>query len=141
MSQHRLPVASDATSDTSDLGSSHQPGGETLALWQLPTMQRNALRKIFNRQDFTPDEVARLGHRRLGRAEGIGSKGLANIVDWLRRLGYELAGDARASQSQDLTASPKDVKKLQKAMRVLRTYGYTVLPDDQSENGGNDCYV
>jgi GNAT superfamily N-acetyltransferase len=101
----------------------------------LPTMQRNALRKIFDRPDFTPEEVARLGHRRLGRAEGIGRKGLANIVDWLRSQGYELAGEARGAHAADPAAALKDVKRLEKAMHVLQTHGYTVLPNQEADTG------
>ena len=58
---------------------------------QLPTLQRNALRKIFDRPEFTPLEVAALGYRRLQQAEGIGQKGLQAITLWLQRHGLELA--------------------------------------------------
>lgn len=139
MSQHGLPEAAGASSGTGEFDSGHQAGGKVPVHCQLPTMQRNALRKIFNRPDFTPDEVARLGHQRLKRAEGIGCKGLANIIDWLRSLGYELARDVRTLQPRDPATSSKETNKLQKALRVLKSHGYTVLPNDQPEDGGNDC--
>lgn len=83
-------------------------------------MPRNALRKVFDRPDFTPGEVALLGHRRLERADGIGQKGMATIIEWLRCHGYELAGDTLGAQLRNPAISPKEVKKLEKAMRVLR---------------------
>ncbi len=133
MSHHAIPETTSAGSSAGE-----QPGCTVLAYWQLPTMQRNALRKVFERPDFTPGEVAQLGHRRLERAEGIGSKGLATIVDWLRCQGYELADDTRRARSRDLPTSPKEVKKLEKAMRVLQTHGYTVLREEPSA-GGKNC--
>jgi hypothetical protein len=60
------------------------------AMNELPTLQRNALRKIFDRPHFMPDEVAALGYRRLQQAEGIGTKGLAAITNWLKLHGHEL---------------------------------------------------
>lgn len=47
----------------------------------LPTLQRNALRKIFDRHEFSPEEVALFGYRRLQQAEGIGR------ACWRSRLG------------------------------------------------------
>ena len=135
MSHHATPETTSAGSSTGD-----PPACEVPAYWQLPTMQRNALRKVFDRRDFTPGEVAGLGHRRLERAEGIGQKGMATIIDWLRCQGYELADDTRSARSRDLASSPKEVSKLQKAMRVLQTHGYTILRiEQQSADGGQDC--
>lgn len=130
MSHHGTPEAGGAASSTGN-----QPVSEVLADWQLPTMQRNALGKVFDRSDFTPGEVARLGHRRIERAEGIGRKGLATIIEWLRCHGYELADDTLGSQSRTLAPSPKEVKKVEKAMRVLQIHGYTILRSEQSEDG------
>ena len=134
MSYHAIPETTSARSNTGD-----QPVGEKLAHWQLPTMQRNALSKVFDRPVFTPGEVVSLGRRRLERAEGIGRKGLATIIEWLRGHGYELAGDTHGPRSLDLAASPKDVKKVEKAMRVLQAHGYTVLGSEPSEDGGTVC--
>jgi GNAT superfamily N-acetyltransferase len=91
--------------------------------------------KVFDRSDFTPGEVARLGHRRIERAEGIGRKGLATIIEWLRCHGFELADDTLGSQSRTSANSPKEVKKVEKAMRVLQIHGYTILRSEQSEDG------
>jgi len=104
----------------------------------LPTLQQNALRKIFERPDFTPEEVAALGYRRLQRAEGIGRKGIVTIVEWLREFGLELQSDPRSQPSRDPDALSKDLKKVEKAMRILRTHGYAVLRVGQPEDGGED---
>ena len=133
MSHHATPETTSAGSSTGD-----PPACEVPAYWQLPTMQRNALRKVFDRRDFTPGEVAGLGHRRLERAEGIGRKGLATIIEWLRCQGYELDVDARGSQSRDLVTARRQVKKLEKAMRVLQTHGYTVLKGELAADDGKD---
>lgn len=66
-----------AAPPTTSVGSINgdQSAGEVPVHHQLPTMQRNALSRIFDRPDFTPGEVAGLGRQRLARAEGIGLKG------------------------------------------------------------------
>lgn len=102
---------------------------------QLPTLQRNALRKIFDRPEFTPEEVAALGYRRVQQAEGIGNKGLAAITAWLSRHGYEL----RAPEPQDPAPAirNKNRRSIEMAVRLLRTHGYVVLGDgDGAGDGG-----
>lgn len=92
---------------------------------QLPTLQRNALRKIFDRHTFTAEEVAALGYRRLEQAEGIGNKGLAAITSWLKSHGFELRPPvAGASPRQPV---PKRMRRdIESAVRLLRTHGYVV---------------
>lgn len=96
---------------------------------QLPTLQRNALRKLFDRPFFTPEEVAALGYRRLQQAEGIGNKGLSAITTWLAQYGYELkppesfADPCRAGKSRRRT--------IEMAVRLLRTHGYVVRSADE----------
>ena len=89
---------------------------------QLPTLQMNALRKLLSRPEFTPEEVAALGYRKLKKAEGIGNKGLENIVQWLHRFGLEVAGDPPA------TAKPARARRLEQALTLLQANGYTVQP-------------
>jgi len=129
MSQHPTPHTESVGSTNGD-----QSVGEVPLLWQLPTMQRNALRKIFDRPDFTPSEVARLGRQRLERAEGIGRKGLATITEWLRRHGHELAGDGRCLRSADVTPVAQGTRKIEKALRVLQSHGYTIVRSEESED-------
>ena len=91
---------------------------------QLPTLQRNALRKIFDRPAFTPEEVAALGYRRLQQAEGIGNKGLAAITAWLQQHGFEL--NPPASHDSPPKAPKKNRRNIEMAVRLLRTHGYIV---------------
>lgn len=94
------------------------------AMKRLPTLQRNALRKVFDRPEFTPAEVAALGYRRLQQAEGIGQKGLQAIAAWLQGCGYELkqpetpAGESRVPR--------KTRRTIEEAVRLLRTHGYSI---------------
>lgn len=95
------------------------------AMNELPTLQRNALRKIFDRPQFTPEEVAALGYRRLQQAEGIGAKGLSAIADWLKAHGHQLP------LPPPTVGVPSDVPKktrrtIEMALRLLRTHGYEV---------------
>jgi len=104
----------------------------------LPTLQRNALRKIFDRHDFSPEEVAALGYRRLQQAEGIGNKGLVAIYAWLKLHGFELKPpDVSNLPKQEL---PKRMRRnIESAVRLLRNHGYVVLRGNEvfpEINGG-----
>lgn len=92
----------------------------------LPTLQSNALRKIFERPTFTPAEVARLGYRRLHQADGIGQKGLNIIIAWLRQYGYELRLTDTVVGASGTKPAKKMRKNLESALRILRTNGYVV---------------
>jgi hypothetical protein len=93
----------------------------------LPTLQRNALCKIFDRLEFTPEEVAALGYRRLQQAEGIGQKGLSEIAAWLKIYGFELSPPEPVSILNP-PAKKKARKSIELAVRLLRTHGYVVQP-------------
>lgn len=99
--------------------------GDCRPLAKLPTLQRNALRKLFDRPEFTPEEVAALGYRRVLQAEGIGSKGIATIQAWLLEYGYELQPDLPARKTVG-TPGRYSQQRLETALRVLRNYGYIV---------------
>jgi hypothetical protein len=92
---------------------------------RLPTLQRNALRKLLNRPEFTPEEVFELGYRRIQRAEGIGEKGLQCVLSWLKAHDLELQPPA---PPPDLSLKlPAEVKRnINGAVRLLRTHGYRV---------------
>ena len=100
------------------------PAGTPLS--RLPTLQRNALRKLFDRAEFTPEEVARLGYRRLQQAEGIGQKGLTTIQQWLKEYGYEIQPDPQPQRPSGKPSSRNVRRNLEVAMRVLRAHGYVV---------------
>lgn len=92
---------------------------------RLPTLQMNALRKLLSRPEFTPEEVAALGYQRLRKAEGIGSKGLVNIIEWLAAHGLQLAGGVAESGK-----SPRQ-KKLEQALALVQSHGYEVVGKQQ----------
>lgn len=91
----------------------------------LPTLQRNALSKIFDRTEFSPEEVARLGIRRLRLADGIGQKGIRIIHEWLAAHGHELAPEPAPARRAPRRADPGGWT-LQGAMRLLRRHGYEI---------------
>lgn len=101
---------------------------------QLPTLQRNALRKIFDRPEFTPSEVAALGYRRLQQAEGIGQKGLQAIAGWLQGYGLELAPPEPVAGARP-NLPRKTRRTIESAVRLLRTHGYVVQPIDEEARG------
>jgi len=130
-----LPVSAPELS-----GCGKQPvsvSGIAVAPSQLPTLQRNALRKIFDRHEFTPEEVAMLGYRRLQQADGIGNKGLAAITEWLKLHGFELKPPELAGNPKQRL--PKRMRRnIESAVRLLRTHGYVVQQgaDNFPENKG-----
>lgn len=102
------------------------------AMHRLPTLQRNALRKLFDRPEFTPAEVSALGYRRLQQAEGIGQKGLQAIGAWLQGYGYELRPPESVEGVQRLHSRTR--KHIEQAVRLLRTHGYSIRQAGE-ENG------
>jgi hypothetical protein len=92
---------------------------------ELPTLQRNALRKIFDRPHFTPEEVADLGYRRLQQAEGIGAKGLSAITGWLAAHGHQLPLPPPPGGGPSVVPR-KTRRTIEMAVRLLRTHGYEV---------------
>lgn len=106
------------------------------AMRLLPTLQRNALRKIFDRHDFLPEEVASLGYKRLHQADGIGCKGLATITAWLESYGFEL-------KPPPWPVKPAPVGKrtrlgIERALRLLRMHGYEVIYQPASDASSDD---
>lgn len=96
------------------------PGsGSAAAMADLPTLQRNALCKLFDRPDFTPREVAELGYSRLQKVSGIGPKGLEVICLWAARHGVELRPDSAAR-------SNRMAHRVERAIRLLQRLGYEV---------------
>lgn len=123
----------DSSCSNSDARRASRFANEAMNL--LPTLQRNALRKIFDRHDFLPEEVAALGYKRLQQAEGIGNKGLAAITAWLKGYGFELPPPPLSAHAPVV---PKRTRQsIEQALRLLRTHGYEVIPHSNGD-GGND---
>lgn len=102
----------------------------------LPTLQRNALRKIFDRHDFLPEEVASLGYKRLQQADGIGNKGLAAITAWLSHYGFELKPPPMPPPAASLPRRTRQT--IEQALRLLRTHGYQVVAHPASDGRGDE---
>ena len=87
----------------------------------LPTLQRNALCKLFERTDFTPEDVLAVGYTRLRKVNGIGPKGLEIIAAWLEAYGLVL-------RNPQLERAGRHVHRVDQAIRLLERYGYEVRP-------------
>ena len=113
-----------------------QPVATVLAaMTELPTLQRNALFKIFDRPHFTPEEVAALGYRRLQQAEGIGTKGLSAIAAWLKAHGHQLPLPTPADGASPVI-SKRTRRTIEMAVRLLRAHGYEVQQQTRSDVPG-----
>lgn len=84
----------------------------------LPTLQRNALCKLFERGDFTPEEVLALGCARLRKVNGIGPKGLEIIAAWLKAHGLLLTTETERGE--------RHIRQVERAIRLLERHGYEV---------------
>ena len=104
-------------------------------IFKLPTLQRNALRKLFDRPEFTPEEVARLGHRRLLKAEGIGQKGVLAITQWLAQHGLELQADPPEPRPPQRSSTRHARLDLETALRLVRNHGYEIRPPEEEAAG------
>lgn len=102
---------------------------------QLPTLQRNALCKLFDRHYFSPEEVASLGYRRLLQAPGIGHKGISAITAWLANHGYELKPPP--AEPKRPVGGRKQRRSIEQAVRLLRVNGYVVIRQG-AESGDPD---
>lgn len=122
----KAPRASAASAKGGKGSKAANGGSDDLPLKRLPTLQRNALRKLFDRNEFTPEEVAALSYRRLQQAEGIGQKGLDTIAAWLQEYGFQLAIPEISQPDSEKNLSRSAKKSLEAAIRMLRTHGYEI---------------
>lgn len=67
---------------------------------ELNCREANALRRLLNRAEIKPEDVAQLGLGRLERAPGLGTKGLERVLFWLEQHGYVLRPTAKAEQPE-----------------------------------------
>ena len=88
----------------------------------LPTKQRNALSKLCERPDFTPEEVHALGHARLLKVSGLGPRGLDIIADWLAAHGLLL------TRPQEASRRGRQARRVDQAIRFLQRCGYEIRP-------------
>lgn len=91
----------------------------------LSTMQRNALRQLFERHEFTPEEVAQLDYRCVERLPKVGKKGIGAIRVWLAQYGYDLRNVPEQNGEQ---LEQRLRLRLDQAVRLLVKHGYRVEP-------------
>jgi hypothetical protein len=95
-------------------------GGDVVT---LPTRQKNALRILLDKPNFTPEEIASIDYRTLERAPGVGKNSVAIIGAWLRSHGQELKGLPVAAVNQ---REVQRQRKLERAIDYLHWHGYEV---------------
>ena len=76
---------------------------------------------MLSRPEFTAQQVASLGVERLRKAEGIGEKGLKNIIAWLHSCGFDIDRAVSSPKNSKLT-------RLKRAQELLESNGYIVQP-------------
>lgn len=96
----------------------------------LSTLQKNALRQVFGRREFTAEDVARLDYRQVQRLPKIGKKGLEQICAWLQQQGYELSNPPMPENEVGSGAALRLSQRLENAARLLQRHGYRVTPPD-----------
>ena len=89
----------------------------------LPMRQRNALRLLLDKPEFSPAEIAALDYRIIERAPGVGRNSAAIIRAWLNSHGYELAGQPKPAPNLRIEQRQR---KLERAIDYLRWHGYEV---------------
>jgi hypothetical protein len=94
----------------------------------LPTFQRNVLRKYFRRANFTVEDVAEIDYQRLVRFPGVGAKGIQNIRTWLNSFGLELKNVPAPTGANSLHKADISVKsqRIARAIALLRRQGFIV---------------
>lgn len=102
----------------------------------LNRRELNVLRQLFNRAQVTPGEVAALGYSALARAPGLGAKGLAHVLDWLRAAGVEPHPPTKTVLRKNRSApSAAGCRRAQldQARRLLEANGYAVMSRDDAD--------
>lgn len=99
---------------------------------ELNRRELNALRRLLNRAEFGPQDVARIGAAHLELTPGLGEKGLAHVLAWLEAEGYclrpSLAANGRESGRQERLK-----RRLAQAQDLLEEWGWQV----KQPEGGN----
>lgn len=100
---------------------------------ELNRRELNVLRRLLNRPDVKPQDVAQLGLARLEAAQGMGVKGLANVLEWLSEHGYPLRAMAGG---EDRAREERLSKRLTQAQQLLEQWGWQVRrPDGEGADG------
>ena len=101
---------------------------------ELSRRETNVLRRLLNRAEFRPKDVARLGLGRLESAQGLGVKGLANVLTWLSVQGYDLRPQVM-SEVRNSVRLDRLNRRLEQAQYLLEQLGWQVSrPEHDHEN-------
>lgn len=83
----------------------------------------NVLRRLLGRYDVKPSDVAALGLSKIESAQGMGTKGLTNVLSWLAEHGHYL-GDI--NQKTSARRQQRLDRRLQQAQHLLEQWGWQV---------------
>jgi hypothetical protein len=89
---------------------------------ELSRREVNVLRRLLNRPEIRPQDVARLGLARLESAQGLGVKGREHVLDWLGGHGFNL----RPPDSGKLPKHDRINRRLEQAQHLLEQWGWQV---------------
>jgi hypothetical protein len=92
---------------------------------ELNRRELNALRRLLNKAEFGPQDVARIGVAHLESAPGLGEKGLAHVLAWLEAEGYCLQSSSFGN-SRDTGRQDRINRRLEQAQHLLEQWGWQV---------------
>lgn len=103
---------------------------------ELHCREANALRRLMNKAEIKPEDVAQLGLGRLERAPGLGTKGLERVLFWLEQHGCELRPAAKHEQP-DTSRQERILRRLEQAQHLLEHWGWQVKRPDRDGLAGD----
>lgn len=98
--------------------------------FELSRREQNVIRRLLNRAEFRPLDVATLGYAQLSAAPGLGAKGLRNVLDWLKAEGFVLEESAAPARPD---SRARIHRRIENARHLLEQWGWQVR---QPEAGG-----
>lgn len=103
---------------------------------ELNCREANALRRLLNKAEIKPIDVAQLGLARLERAPGLGVKGLWRVFVWLEKHGYDLRPVAKVERPGTNRQGRVD-RRLEQAQHLLEQWGWQVKRPDRNAAAGD----
>lgn len=97
---------------------------------ELSRREQNVIRRLLNRAEFRPLDVATLGYTRLAAAPGLGAKGLRSVLDWLKAEGFVLEESVPPARPDPHLRMHR---RIESARHLLEQWGWQVRqPDTES---------
>jgi len=103
---------------------------------ELNCREANALRRLLNKAEIKPTDVAQLGLARLERAPGLGAKGLQRVLVWLEQHGYELRPAAKVERP-GTSRQGRVHRRLEQAQHLLEQWGWQVKRPERDGLAGD----